>query len=343
MRGWVLLFLTLVATGPMGCSRPIEYAIGSNQELSLFTPWNRDDDRVEWARDLLQSDVVTAIRPEKLFKAQVVAPEGVESRKNWRIHVFLDDLSRPGRIRKIASSILSEASFTALVSQGAGHTIVRDAWARGQTTLFLHCAEAGAFRDYLKANGERILEEVESALARGLSETVYAMGEQAALREGIEERHGFSVRIPAGFKVAEDSTQHVLRIYNVSEAGQAQFLILHSRPFESAVPADPDWGLKFRDALVGEYNEGDRVELSRSSGRTGRFQGRQALLLKGLWQNDQYDMGGAFETIFFGEAGRLVMIDLAVFYPSGDKLPFLRELRGMASTFRMTPGGAESS
>jgi hypothetical protein len=43
-------------------------------------------------------------------------------------------------------------------------------------------------------------------------------------------------------------------------------------------------------------------------------------------------MGGAFESLLVQDGARLIFVDMAVFYPTGDKIPYMRELRAIAST-----------
>ena len=83
----------------------------------------------------------------------------------------------------------------------------------------------------------------------------------------------------------------------------------------------------------GHRNPSDHRSCSRSHGSPGTFQGHEATILKGLWQNEKYGMGGAFETYLFFSGDRFFMVDISVYHPDGDKLPFLRELRAIASTF----------
>jgi hypothetical protein len=191
-----------------------------------------------------------------------------------------------------------------------------------------------AFRDYIEEEGEAILDLVERTISQGLVKTLYIADEQDSLRKLIHDQYGFSIRIPAAYSVAADSTNQVVRLYRLRDLGKAQFVIVHSRPREEG-RLDPEWALRLRDAVVVHYNKGDRVDFERSSGRSGRFQGEEATFLRGLWQNEEYTMGGAFETILFFRRDRFFMIDIAVFNPKGDKLPFLRELRAVATTFEV--------
>jgi hypothetical protein len=342
LRGaWALLLAALAAAGALQCSQPLEPAEGSNQELSLFTPWVRDDDRVRLVRELLETPVVTAIRPERSFKVEVVEPRGLASRKTWRNLAFLADFREPGRLHDTAKKLLGRR-LDAMVLQPVAWIILRDAWARGQTLLFLHVGDPWVLRDTLQVAGSQLLQALETAVVQGLEETLYWSGEQKAMEKVLEKTYGFTVRIPAGYKVQEDPENQTIRMFLRRPEGPAQFLVIHARPAREG-SLDPDWALRFRDAVVVHYNEGDRVEFSRSRGFPTRFQGQEAVLLKGLWQNEKYDMGGAFESVLFFRCDRFFLIDGSVFYPTGDKLPYLRELRAIAATFRCRKGRGSSS
>ncbi|MBU1702505.1 MAG: DUF4837 family protein [Candidatus Eisenbacteria bacterium] len=329
--GMSLLLLGLFLSG---CSKPFELAKGSTQSVSLFTVWQRQDDRVEWIRERLEAPVIVAIRPERNFSVEVVEPSGLPSRREWRTHIFLEDLSQNGRIRQTVEKILGKEELEKLAALPAGHRMLRDVWARGQTILILHCKDPEAFRDYLEENGEQLMRSLEATVTIGVAETLYISGEQEGMEQSIRDKYHFSLRIPAGYKVSEDPENKVIRMTFVRYKGPAQFLILHTRPREG-VFLDPDWALKFRDALVVLYNEGDHVEFSRSVGWFEPFQGNEAVRLRGLWQNEEYNMGGGFESILFLLEDQAIFMDLAIFNPTGEKLPYMRELRAIASTFRV--------
>ncbi|MBD3335817.1 MAG: DUF4837 family protein, partial [Candidatus Eisenbacteria bacterium] len=334
-------FLPLLL-GLAACSEPIQVAKGSNQGLTLFTPWQRIDDRVEWVADTLESPVVVAIRPEKAFKVDIVDPGGIGSRNNWRTLAFLWDFQQPGKLRETARDVMSDEIFNKLVAGDAGYTIVQDMWARGQTGLFLHCADPEAFRDWLQDHGGEVLAATVSSVIDGLVETLFVSGEQRALQRSIHDQYGFSVRIPAGYTAEEDSANNVVRLRFIHYEGPALFMILHARP-GSEGSLDPQWGLRFRDELVFHYNEGDRVNFERSRGRRASFHGQPATRLEGLWQNEEYTMGGGFRSILFMQGERFYFIDMAVFHPPGDKLPYMRELEAVASTFTTGPLAGDAS
>jgi hypothetical protein len=225
-----------------------------------------------------------------------------------------------------------------MASNPADRRVLKDVFARGQTVVVLHCADPRAFRSYLQEEKGKILDLIEETVVDGLVETMFLGEEQKVLQDGIHSTFGFSVRIPAAYSAMVDSTNEVIRLARVQDMGQGQFLIVHSRPKEEG-SLDPDWALSFRDAIVVHYNKGDRVDFERSTTEQGTFQGHDAVLLRGLWQNEEYTMGGAFETFLFFRGDRFFMVDIAVFNPKGDKLPYLRELRAVAKTFRFGGNG----
>ena len=70
--------------------------------------------------------------------------------------------------------------------------------------------------------------------------------------------------------------------------------------------------------------------------RNVEFLGRPAVVLEGLWENDEKMAGGPFRnyTFYDKESGRIYQIDIAVYYPAGKKETFLRQLDVMARTFK---------
>lgn len=340
MRTATLWGAGLLCVVSMGCGRPLEVAVGSNQEATIFTEWSREDDRVQWVKELLETEVITAIpsRPEKSFKVTISTPEGLDSRENWRVHVLLADLTEFDGTVQIIRDILDDQTIQAMASKPADRRVLKDVFARGQTVLVLHCADPRAFRSYIQVDREKILDLMEETLLEGLVKTLFIAEEQKELQDQIHSDFGFSIRIPGGFNAEQDSANQVQRIYGKKDQGQSQYVIVHSRPREEG-SLDPKWALHFRDQLVVRYNRGDHVDFENSRGELGTFQGQEALLLKGLWQNEEYTGGGAFESFLFFREDRFFIIDIAVFYPEGGKLPYLRELRAVAKTFRFGGNG----
>ena len=93
--------------------------------------------------------------------------------------------------------------------------------------------------------------------------------------------------------------------------------------------------MAIRDTLAAAYLSGDRIDPSRTTVRPIRFQGRDALEIYGLYQNDDPPMGGPFKMFCFHEGGRLYVVDIAVFNPPETKTPDLRVLEAIARTFEV--------
>ncbi len=71
------------------------------------------------------------------------------------------------------------------------------------------------------------------------------------------------------------------------------------------------------------------------------FIGRPAIITTGLWENEEKVAGGPFSNFtFYDEFSKILfMIDVAVYAPNKDKLPYLRRMEIMAHTFKTLADG----
>jgi hypothetical protein len=334
------LGLLLMATVPlalqMACSESRLAAEGPNGEVTLFSDFPIGDARRDLARGLLVRWVDTPVRPERAFKLEVTDSTGFRLRRNWRNLVFLADLRGRSWSAAQARKLLPEATYRQLASLPAGHAFAANAYADGQTILFLHATSAEALEQLARDQGQAILDGFFDLIIAGLGRTLFESGEQTLMAEGIERRHGYHIRIPAGFFVEEQTENRFVRMKQVMPSGAVMYLFVYYQDQNGdslTVPAC----MALRDTLASVYCGGDRIEPSRTTAKRIDFLGRDALEIYGLYQNMNPPMGGPFKSICFDDGDRLYMIDMSVFNPPGEKLPQLRILEAIARTFTVPP------
>jgi hypothetical protein len=97
-----------------------------------------------------------------------------------------------------------------------------------------------------------------------------------------------------------------------------------------------EWVINTRNRLTSKFYEKDRVEDHFLENANVMFAGRPAYLVKGLWANDEKVTGGPFRNYSFydSDSKRIYMVDTAVWHPSGEKAPYLRQVDLMSQTFK---------
>ena len=111
-----------------------------------------------------------------------------------------------------------------------------------------------------------------------------------------------------------------------------RWLWIHYGPVDEA-PTEPAGWLRLRDALLHEERRGDLISPKHSKAHPGEFQGRPCVVLEGVWQNDDFLMGGPFRGFGLIRGERYYLIDLSVYHPPAGKLAALRQLEAIAMTF----------
>jgi hypothetical protein len=111
-----------------------------------------------------------------------------------------------------------------------------------------------------------------------------------------------------------------------------RWLRIHYGPSGDAPQRSEEW-LALRDSLLFAERNGDRVLAERAGAGPGDFQGEPCVLLEGIWQNERYLMGGPFRSYGLLRGKRYYLIDLSVYHPPAGKLPALRQLMAIATTF----------
>ncbi len=316
----------------LACSRSSVIAEGPNGEATLFSDIPIGDDRRDLARGLLVSWQDTPVRPERAFKLEVSDSTGFRLRRNWRNLAFLADMRSRSWSAGQARKMLPEATYRQLTTRPAGYAFASNALADGQTMLFLHATSVEALEALVREEGRAILDGFFDRIIAGLGRTMFSSGEQTLMAQGIQRRHGYSIRIPAGFFVEEQVENRFVRMKQVMPSGAVMYLYVYYQ-YQAGDSLTAPACMALRDTLATVYSGGDRIEPSRTTTRPVTFLGRNAVEIYGLYQNMNPPMGGPFKSFCFHDGGRLYMIDMSVFNPPGDKLPQLRLLEAIARTF----------
>jgi hypothetical protein len=327
----VLVLVPVLLVG--NCTKSFQAAVGPNQDVSLFADFPVGDARLDQVREFLARKRPTPVRPESPFRVQLADSLDFEHHRDWRNLAFVTDLTGERWSARRCRKILGATRTERMIRSGADYELLADVWADGQTVLVVHAADGQKLDRLMAEHGERILAEMNHAVVQGLQKTLYLSGEQTELEEGIRSRLGFTVRIPDGWFVEEQTENRFLRMKRIEPGEPAMFLFVYYQE-QTADTLSPSLALAVRDTLAAIYSGGDRVDPSRTWAQPARFYDQPAIEINGLYQNDSPPMGGPFRLFAFHAGRRLYLVDLSVFNPPGEKTPQLRILEAIARTFR---------
>jgi hypothetical protein len=331
----LLLALSILYAGmiSVSCERLMP-ALGSYDEIHVIADRRPSEEVMKPLRETFEIPFET-VQEETLFHLNPVASKDlaeVESRKNYLVLV---DLSERGPAFHLARKTLGAAPLDEAGRSGkASYLFVDNAIARYQTHAFLIAEQAAAFPEAARTNGRAIRDGFLQSNRRRILEFLLFRGENLTLARALHERFGWTIRMPAPF---EESTEHVdAGFFSMKMDRPGRLLFVYWADGYERLP-DPDRIVAVRDSLGMLYYDEDYVEPSRTTAFPGTFQGRPAVRIHGLWQNEKYTIGGPFRSIAFHDdkKGRFYLLDYAVYAPGVSKKYYLWELESVIETFRI--------
>ncbi|MBM3320977.1 MAG: DUF4837 family protein [Candidatus Eisenbacteria bacterium] len=329
-----LLALSLLHAGmiSVSCERLMP-ALGSYDEIHVIADRRPSEEVMKPLRETFEIPFET-VQEETLFHLNPVASKDlaeVDSRKNYLVLV---DLSERGPAFHLAQKTLGAAPLDEAGRSGkASYLFVDNAIARYQTHAFLIAERASAFPQAARANGRAIRDGFLQSNRRRILEFLLFRGENLTLARTIHERFGWTIQMPAPF---EESAEHVdAGFFSMKMDRPGRLLFVYWADGCENLP-DTSRVVALRDSLGMLYYDEDYVERSRTTAFMGTFQGRPAVRVHGLWQNEKYTIGGPFRSIAFRDEnrGRLYLLDYAVYAPGIAKKYYLWELESVIETFR---------
>lgn len=317
-----------------GCFRKPQ-SVGGDTELFVVA----DEDN--W--QVLEEDVgavfervIDTPQPEKVFSVHWVTPEEHQQYLTRKNIVLIGVLGSEGQIDEKVTNMLSPQVRAKVEAGEAFYLPKEDAYSENQLLMVLAGTSVTEVAEKLNANKERLYDVFHEELRQDTFAQMYQRMEQRDLEEELLAKYGWMVRIQHDYIINVDRADDNFVMLRRSLPERERWLFVHW--LENAQPAiiDQQWMVATRNRLTQEYYAGDVVVEEFTSAQEVEFAGRAALKLVGLWENDEKRVGGPFRTYAFYDepSNRVYLIDIAVFYPAGEKEPFLRQLDIMAHTFK---------
>jgi hypothetical protein len=317
-----------------GCSgKPVS----SGADTSLYVVadpevWSEMEPTI---RDVFETVIMTP-QPEKVFEVFWVPPDKQNQYGTRKNVVYIGILDAAGEISQRVADWLSD-DVQNKIKEGSAFFFPRTApWAKEQQLVVLASTSSELLSSKLRSNRTELYAVFWDNLVAETQAEMFAHHEQKELAEKLSDKYGWSLRIQHDYLLEYERPQDRFVMLRRSLPGTERWLFIHWLD-----DADPDkiarkWAINTRNRLTGKFYQNDMVDTTYTKSSTVEFQGRQALRLEGLWGNDQKVAGGPFRNYSFydSDSGRIYMIDVAVYFPSGKKEPFLRQLDVMAQTFK---------
>jgi hypothetical protein len=333
---FALLAALLAALMPSGCSEPQIAAFGSNSEVVIITS-PRAAEYAEKLKSILERDVLT-VQYEEAFDVRVVATGDIRRDRTHKNIVLMDYLSPESPITDTMKRLLG-SGWESFAAGDRNLKRLDDRWARGQALIVLGAPTESEMAGLLDTRADRIFAFVEQSVQQRLNRAIFYAGEQTAVTDRLAKTYGWRLRLPGGYEVDEQYASQ--RVIKILKDKPARMITVYWEGGQW--PDMANTCVERKRMLAWEFwDEDEIVEESLQIGE-GSFLGRRSIFLSGTWENAKYIIGGSFVTYCFRceECGRNYVVDGAVFAPGLEKLPLIREIKAILSTFECcsTPGG----
>lgn len=323
----ILLAIPAAALVLAGCSSEKRIpAVGPAFEIVVMAPEGMAV-LAEEVRTVLGEDVVT-IRPEPRYQIEV------DTLEEYRFYKTRKLLFAVGpRDADPFAKLLGKTTGTRTQTAYPGLWVEADPFAAGQVMFWLAGDPQTIVQD-LRARGDELVDIVEDATVDLIVRSLFRVGEQPDARATLRARWGWGVRLPSEFVVEDRSTadRRFVRIWH--DAPVEQLFVSWE---DGRVERTADEWVQRRHELAWYHLDRDEVVFDHAGASPAPTPfGPDGWKLTGLWENNQYTIGGPFESWAFycDRDDRTYLVDLSVYAPDRDKLPLLRVLRAVASTFR---------
>jgi hypothetical protein len=213
---------------------------------------------------------------------------------------------------------------------------INNEWAKGQLMVVLVAKDIPSLRERLETSGSEIYEVFNIDLNNHLLKAMYQRREQKKVAERLMEHYGWSIRVQHDYVIDEDKPEDGFVFFRRIQP--ERWIFVHW--LEDVQDADnlymnKKWVIAERNRIGATYYGGDRVDHKYLFSFRSEFLQRPAQITTGIWKNDAKTAAGPFRnyTFFDPISNRLYMIDIAVFAPGKEKMPYLRRLDLIARTF----------
>ena len=327
-----MLLLALLLLG--GCEQRVVPAVGSYSDVYVFTETGRYDPLLREFAQSITHPIRYAFEEENEFNVFLREASLLSGNRDRKNIVLVMRTDRAGSLLSQARDLLGEGILER--AREEGHLVLRreDLFARGQDVYFV-LMQGRAEEEYvLQRLGPKIRGMLRESTQRRYRDFLLKGRENRGGAQYLWRQYGFTIRYPKEYHLLQERAD--LQAVELHRTDPSRSLGIFWMGDVRGAPslADSLSLLAFR-ARVGERLYGDTI-----LGGDYRFEESQlgvhpAILMRGIWQNEEDVTGGPFLTYFVYDVSRhrLWAVDLLLYAPGLEKHPYMRELEALGSTF----------
>jgi len=334
----ILVSVLLAASLLTGCSPRKLPAFGSANEIKVVTNLGIEDEAVALLRSLFARPLITEDE-DTLYTLEILsASEFTKYSRRYdasRNLVLLVDITRRDGLTKKIEGLLGTNVMKRIQEGPAEYFVRSDVWALAQTLTIIAGAGKQSLAQVMASRGDRLYAEVDSLVIERTREAIYAGGEQSSIARDLISKYGWSLNLPLGFEAMELDTVETGLLLRLRKNEPMRHVFVFWMPFEASESLDPKKCLELRGKLVWTVYDQDVMDYTRTITENTVFEGREAVRIDGIWQNEKSGMRGPFFTYCFRTKNRFYMIDAVIYAPGTRKGALFRQFEVMMTTFRV--------
>jgi len=279
--------------------------------------------------------VVRTPQIEKMYSLRLVEDEDFMQYTKFRYLILAATLESKGRVRTIIDNILRDPKIKEGVENGDHFIFIqKNQWAKNQLMAVLVSKDIPMLIRKIQSNRDFLYGIFESDFQDRLGKDMFQRRENKEEQERLLATFGWTIRLQKDYFLAQEIAKDGFLWYRRMYPERWIFVRWINEGDSTLLNAH--WVLGERNRIGSEYYGGDQISSQYLFSRTGTFHGRPAQITTGLWVNDDKDVGGPFKNYTFYDelSERVYMVDIAVYAPGKDKLPYLRRLDMIAGSFK---------
>jgi hypothetical protein len=210
-----------------------------------------------------------------------------------------------------------------------------DIWAQDQILMIVSGADLPTLNDNLLTHADRLKSTLEHAVDENVVEYIYSFGEREALTQELIDNFGFGVRVPFGYHILESYPDS--GFVALAKESPNRWLFVYTEKNVHPDLLTDDWCIQKRNEITKRFFGGDHI--GDVTVRHEEFVGKLAVVLQGLWENEEAWKGGPFKSYAFvdSDQNRFFYIDMGLYAPNKQKASYLHQIDLIAKTFTSHP------
>lgn len=279
--------------------------------------------------------IIRTPQSESTFRLKHVPIEKFELYTRFKYLIIASTMNSKGKIGQIVQEQLQDSLIKKGILDGEYYVFpLRDQWAKDQLIAVLVAKDIQTLNQKILSNREFIYNIFKSDYEEYIHYTIEENRANHKLEGKLREKYEWTLLLQRDYFVVQEYPADGFIWFR--RLMPERWIFVRWIEGGDMEMLRPGWIVRERNRIGAKYYGGDQVVNKYLYSREGEFLGRDAQITRGLWENEGKVKGGPFKNYTFYDplSRRIFMIDLAMYAPQKDKLPYLHRMDVIAQTFR---------